>query len=77
MIKHLIDYANPHKVTKAQVGLGNCDNTADADKAVKSATTATTATSASKLTTARKIELSGAVTELLKKFVNPQYLLVL
>lgn len=26
---------NPHKVTKAQIGLGKCDNTADADKSVK------------------------------------------
>ena len=28
---------NPHSVTKAQVGLGNCDNTADADKPVSTA----------------------------------------
>lgn len=42
---HTANTSNPHSVTKAQVGLGNCDNTADADKAVKSA---------SKLTTARK-----------------------
>lgn len=26
MIKHLIDFANPHKVTKSQVGLGNVPN---------------------------------------------------
>ncbi len=38
---------NPHNVTKAQVGLGNCDNTADANKAVLSAT---------KLATARTID---------------------
>lgn len=31
---HLADYNNPHRVTKAQVGLGNCDNTADIDKPV-------------------------------------------
>lgn len=42
---HTASTSNPHSVTKAQVGLGNCDNTADADKAVKSA---------DKLTTARK-----------------------
>ena len=47
---HTANTSNPHNVTKAQVGLGNCDNTADANKAVKSATTAT---SASKLTSAR------------------------
>lgn len=29
---HMEDNSNPHHVTKAQVGLGNCDNTADIDK---------------------------------------------
>lgn len=33
---------NPHAVTKAQVGLGNCDNTADKDKQVATATKLTT-----------------------------------
>lgn len=33
---------NPHKVTKAQIGLGNCDNKADKDKHVASAETITT-----------------------------------
>ena len=42
---HTASTSNPHKVTKSQVGLGNCDNTADSNKAVSSA---------SKLTTARK-----------------------
>ena len=42
---HTANTSNPHSVTKAQVGLGNCDNTADANKAVSSA---------GKLTTARK-----------------------
>lgn len=32
---HEIDYTNPHKVTKEQVGLGNVDNTADTEKIVK------------------------------------------
>lgn len=31
---HTGNYNNPHKVTKAQVGLGNVDNTADIDKPV-------------------------------------------
>ncbi|WP_293009542.1 MULTISPECIES: hypothetical protein [unclassified Oscillibacter] len=35
---------NPHSVTKAQVGLGNCDNTADTDKPVSVAQTAAIAT---------------------------------
>lgn len=34
---HITDYNNPHKVTKAQVGLGNVDNTADIDKPVSTA----------------------------------------
>ena len=42
---HTANTSNPHGVTKAQVGLGNCDNTADSNKVVSSA---------SKLTTARK-----------------------
>lgn len=43
---HESNFLNPHKVTKAQVGLGNVDNTADKDKNVLSA---------SKLTNAVKI----------------------
>lgn len=31
---HIARIDNPHGVTKAQVGLGNCDNTADANKGV-------------------------------------------
>ena len=34
---HIADKANPHQVTKAQVGLGNVDNTADIDKPVSNA----------------------------------------
>ena len=43
---HESNFSNPHKVTKAQVGLDKVDNTADADKVVASA---------DKLTTSRKI----------------------
>ena len=42
---------NPHAVTKAQVGLGNCDNTADKDKQVATAT---------KLATARTINIQDS-----------------
>lgn len=35
---HIQDYQNPHKVTKDQVGLGNVNNTSDADKPVSDAT---------------------------------------
>jgi hypothetical protein len=34
---HTGDTANPHSVTKAQVGLGNADNTSDANKPVSTA----------------------------------------
>ncbi len=34
---HIASTANPHSVTKAQVGLGNCDNTSDEDKPVSTA----------------------------------------
>lgn len=37
LLAHEADHANPHVVTKAQVGLGNCDNTSDADKPVSTA----------------------------------------
>lgn len=47
---HISSTANPHGVTKAQVGLGNVDNTADSTKVVASA---------GKWTTARTITLGG------------------
>lgn len=34
---HIADKDNPHEVTKAQVGLGNVDNTADLDKPISTA----------------------------------------
>lgn len=41
---HLADTENPHEVTAAQLGLGNVDNTADADKTVAVAKKVGTAT---------------------------------
>ena len=35
---HIASTANPHAVTKAQVGLGNADDTSDADKPISDAT---------------------------------------
>lgn len=43
LTSHTGSTSNPHSVTKAQVGLGNVDNTSDADKAVLSATKLATA----------------------------------
>lgn len=34
---HIANTENPHEVTKAQVGLGNVDNTSDLDKPVSTA----------------------------------------
>lgn len=36
--QHIDDENNPHNVTKAQIGLGNVDNTSDADKPISTAT---------------------------------------
>jgi len=36
--EHIADKNNPHSVTKTQVGLGNVDNTSDADKPISDAT---------------------------------------
>jgi hypothetical protein len=35
---HIANASNPHSVTKAQIGLGNADNTSDANKPVSTAT---------------------------------------
>lgn len=42
---HIANKSNPHGVTKAQVGLGNVDNTADSTKSVKYAASAGSANS--------------------------------
>lgn len=49
-----------HTHTKAQVGLGNVDNTADKDKSVKHATTADNATTAGSATTATNVSGENA-----------------
>ena len=38
LTSHIGNKSNPHKVTKKQVGLGNCDNTSDANKPISTAT---------------------------------------
>lgn len=60
MTAHIANTSNPHKVTKTQVGLGNVDNTADADKSVNYATSAGHAITADGLTgvTATTAELN-------------------
>lgn len=48
---HIADKANPHQVTKEQVGLGNVDNTADIDKPVSDATSAAIITATTDMAT--------------------------
>lgn len=57
--EHEADHANPHQVTKAQVGLGNADNTSDADKPIS---TATAAALAGKAEDSTVVHLTGAET---------------
>ena len=56
---HVANSENPHKVTKAQVGLGNVDNTADADKPVSKDT---------QTALDKKADKDGI--DLLKKFID-------
>lgn len=60
---HEADHDNPHQVTKAQVGLGNCDNTADEDKPVSTATQAALDTKADKATTLAGYGITDAYTK--------------
>ena len=48
---HIADKANPHQVTKEQVGLGNVDNTADIDKPVSNAVNSAIITATSDMAT--------------------------
>lgn len=54
-LEHIDRNDNPHKVTKAQVGLGNVDNTSDLDKPLSNAT-------ASAITTLRNETVSAITT---------------
>ena len=52
---HIADTSNPHSVTKAQVGLGNVDNTADLDKPISTATQSALNDKVTKTTSASKV----------------------
>jgi hypothetical protein len=57
---HITNTSNPHSVTKTQVGLGNVDNTSDADKPISSATqTALDQLAATKISTSQKGVANG------------------
>jgi hypothetical protein len=51
---HVDNVSNPHAVTKAQVGLGNCDNTSDANKPVSTAQQTALDTKTNKLIVANR-----------------------
>lgn len=64
LTSHTNNTSNPHNVTKAQLNLGKVDNTADAEKTVKSASTCTgNAATATKFETARTIQIALDSTE--------------
>ena len=74
LTNHLSDFKNPHKVTKDQVGLGNVDNTSDADKPVSKATKSlidstrtTLETAINDLTTKSEANLEATKSELNNK----------
>lgn len=58
---HIADKANPHTVTKAQVGLGNVDNTSDLNKPVSTATQSAINTKATEITESVNTLISGKV----------------
>lgn len=57
---HAENTSNPHSVTASQIGLGNVNNTADAEKNVKYASTSGTA---DKTKSAMTVRLNGGTTE--------------
>ena len=58
---HTENTSNPHNVTKAQVGLGNVDNTSDADKPISNDTQDALDLKADQLTTYTKTEVDDAL----------------
>ena len=64
--EHIADKANPHNVTKAQVGLGNVDNTADVDKPVSNAVSSAIITATNDMATKAYVDgKDGDLTTLL------------
>lgn len=59
---HENDLNNPHQVTKAQVGLGNVNNTSDLSKPISTATQAALDLKANQTTTYTKTEVDALVT---------------
>ncbi len=64
LIAHIANKSNPHSVTKAQVGLGNVDNTADSNKPISSATQAALDGKSDKTHTHTKSDITDMPTSL-------------
>lgn len=60
---HKTNKSNPHEVTKSQVGLGNCDNTADIDKPISTAVQSALDGKANKATTISGYNITDAYTK--------------
>lgn len=60
---HKTNKSNPHEVTKSQVGLGNCDNTADIDKPISTAVQSALEGKADKATTISGYNITDAYTK--------------
>ena len=58
-ISHLANKNNPHSVTKAQIGLGNVDNTSDKNKPISTATQTALDTLSTELATVKKYASDG------------------
>ena len=59
LIGHLANVSNPHGVTKAQIGLGNVDNTSDANKPISNATQTALNTLSNEIETVKKSASDG------------------
>lgn len=69
---HINDLLNPHGVTAAQVGLGNVDNTSDANKPVSTATAAAIALKQNILTAGDRIDITNdTISALEEEYTNP------
>jgi hypothetical protein len=59
---HVADTNNPHQTTKEQVGLGNVDNTSDADKPISTAVQAALDSKQTSLTTDQLAAVNSGIT---------------
>lgn len=70
LIEHISDKSNPHEVSKAQVGLGNVDNTSDMNKPVSTAMQEALDLKANQSTTYTKTESDANLTNALTDYVK-------